>query len=342
MKALLNPARVPEHGLVILKPSNALMSLFYGPIIVSSAGEEYAGHKPGLLPEFVPSLASGSRFTAFFMNAEVIKAAGGSGALRQWVVRKHHCCEWICRPDEDDYHHKELKVTPIGASAVRLCWHHDNTLVDFTAERVESIAAKNAAAFVVDAIRRHFRIPDDNDLTDIELACWAIVNGVAQHLPDPLIRRLLKMSENEPITSVMRECDLDVNPAIPEQLISMVSERERPILRASIEPAAPAQYMLKPKIMRFECKTYTDWVKTQACCGCSRPADDPHHIIGNGFGGTATKAGDFHCFPLCRQCHDQLHEDVDAWERKHNSQEYHTLRTQERALGLGIITLGKA
>ncbi|EGT0665007.1 DUF968 domain-containing protein [Citrobacter werkmanii] len=77
----------------------------------------------------------------------------------------------------------------------------------------------------------------------------------------------------------------------------------------------------------------------QVCCGCGAPGDDPHHIIGHGFGGAGTKAGDFHVMPICRICHRELHDDVNAWEREHGSQLEHVLRIQHRALGIGVITI---
>ncbi|HDT1355803.1 TPA: DUF968 domain-containing protein, partial [Citrobacter freundii] len=99
----------------------------------------------------------------------------------------------------------------------------------------------------------------------------------------------------------------------------------------------PESFMLRPKRRRWINETYTRWVKTQPCECCRRPADDPHHIVGHGMGGTATKAHDLFVIPLCRECHDELHADVPAFEQKHGTQLELLLRFMDRALAIGVI-----
>ncbi len=114
-----------------------------------------------------------------------------------------------------------------------------------------------------------------------------------------------------------------------------------PVLALGIDDDPPAAYMRNPKLQRWECETYTRWVKTQKCCGCEQPADDPHHIIGHGFGGTGTKVHDLFVIPLCRRCHDKLHRDAGAFEREHGSQVDLLFRFLNRALGIGAIVTGR-
>lgn len=92
-----------------------------------------------------------------------------------------------------------------------------------------------------------------------------------------------------------------------------------------------------PKMPRLGLPEYTQWVKRQPCCGCGMPADDPHHIIRHGFGGTGTKACDLLAIPLCRVCQDALHADVKGWEEKNGSQLLWLARTLSRAAGIGAI-----
>jgi hypothetical protein len=70
--------------------------------------------------------------------------------------------------------------------------------------------------------------------------------------------------------------------------------------------------MLKKKTYRN--RAYLDWVKTLDCCNCGAPADDPHHIIGQGEGGMGTKASDLLVMPLCRGCHTHIHSCHELWE----------------------------
>ncbi len=99
--------------------------------------------------------------------------------------------------------------------------------------------------------------------------------------------------------------------------------------------------MLIPKRRRWTNEHYTQWVKAQPCEGCGNPADDPHHITGHALGGMATKPHDLFTIPLCRRCHDELHRDTAAFEAEHGSQLEMLVRTQDRALALGVIATGK-
>lgn len=68
-----------------------------------------------------------------------------------------------------------------------------------------------------------------------------------------------------------------------------------------------------------------------------KPSDDPHHLIGWGQGGMATKAHDIFAIPLCRQCHTELHNDPVKFERKHVPQPVMIIRVLDRAYGLGVL-----
>ncbi|EBG5293742.1 DUF968 domain-containing protein [Salmonella enterica subsp. enterica] len=335
MKALLNPIIIRELDQVILRPGRSLMGLFYGPVVIAPAGDKEAGRKPGLLPEEQPLLLDPA-YSSFWMNPDVLRAAGGT--ILNWIERLN-VCQWD--HDAEGYHHQELTTAKHEHSGLCLCWHHDHVLVDQPPALVEEIARRNAARYVIESVRMHFRYPDHHTVTVSDLGCWAMVRRVAGLLPESAIRQLLCMPAAEPIKSVYRESDLIVNPPDPPAIIANAAE-EAPVLAVTVDADAPAQYMCRPKIPRWECQAYTDWVKTQDCCGCGKPGDDPHHIIGHGFGGTGTKAGDFHVIPMCRICHRELHDNLAAWERKHGSQLEHVLRIQHRALGLGVIVMGGA
>lgn len=71
------------------------------------------------------------------------------------------------------------------------------------------------------------------------------------------------------------------------------------------------------------------------------PADDPHHIIDHGLGGTGTRPHDIFTLPLTRACHTRLHDDVAAWEAKHGSQLLHLVRTLDRVFGIGVTSMAK-
>ena len=90
----------------------------------------------------------------------------------------------------------------------------------------------------------------------------------------------------------------------------------------------------KPK---WRNKNYTDWVKSQPSCISGRPADDPHHIKGHGFGGSV-KAPDWATIPLTRDEHDLLHNvGWRRWEEVNGSQLEHVART----LGEAVVAISK-
>ncbi|EKZ6376920.1 DUF968 domain-containing protein [Klebsiella aerogenes] len=338
MRLLLNPVVVRELDQVILRPGRSLMRAFYGPVVITPASEKEAGRQPGILTEEQPLLED-PEYRFFWMSPEVLAAAETVGSMARWLERTYDCCQW--ETDDDDYHHSELTISHYEDSLLRVCWHHDRLLVDQPG-KVAAIALSNAARFVLDSVRVYFKYPDHHVVTVSDIGCWSLVHKVSDQLPDSALRRILRLPDAEPHKSVYRESELRVNPADPRQIIAEVVSPETPVLQIRVEPDAPAQYMRRPKIPRWECQQYTDWVKTQDCCGCGKRADDPHHLIGHGFGGTGTKAGDFHVIPLCRVCHRQLHDNVADWERQHGSQLEHILRLQHRALGLGVIAMGAA
>ena len=73
-------------------------------------------------------------------------------------------------------------------------------------------------------------------------------------------------------------------------------------------------------------KAYIAWVKMQPSIVSRIPADDPHHIMGHGFGGIGTKAPDWAVIPLTRPEHNELHHDKGAWEERHGCQLFFLMR----------------
>lgn len=109
------------------------------------------------------------------------------------------------------------------------------------------------------------------------------------------------------------------------------------ILKLTVDPEPPASFMKKPKLLRWTNDNYLQWVKKQPCCICNAIADDAHHLIGYGQGGTGTKAHDLFTIPLCRIHHSELHKDPNGWEREHGSQIILLFKFLDRSIGLGVF-----
>ena len=87
-------------------------------------------------------------------------------------------------------------------------------------------------------------------------------------------------------------------------------------------------------------KEYLEWVASQESCIDFGPAGDPHHIKGNGFGGS-TKPHDLFTIPMNREHHTQLHnQGFSSFEEAYGvTQAVEVLRTIDRAIRSGIITI---
>lgn len=67
----------------------------------------------------------------------------------------------------------------------------------------------------------------------------------------------------------------------------------------------------QPKAKRWHKKKYEDWIKTQSCMICGKPAE-PHHIKGIGnFSGSGLKADSILCMPLCHEHHMEMHRNTE-------------------------------
>lgn len=85
---------------------------------------------------------------------------------------------------------------------------------------------------------------------------------------------------------------------------------------------------------RWRSRKYLDWVKRQDCVLCSRPADDPHHIKGVGhMSGAGLTAPDYTAIPVCRECHDRIHQDSTLWPQQWE----YIVRTLGRAIDEGVL-----
>ncbi|EBW6364362.1 hypothetical protein DPU24_27055, partial [Salmonella enterica subsp. enterica serovar Oranienburg] len=206
-----------------------------------------------------------------------------------------------------------------------------------------------ADAMPVDVIRRFTTLPEDEVLTgtikEADINPW-------QLSARQIVGEKAKAGESVAIAAMAMPAPPDIH-TVPgsgtntknlikdsglNELNEIATERVKPVLTLNIDSDPAVGYMRKPKMIRLELPGYTQWVKRQPCCGCGRQADDPHHIIGNGFGGTGTKACDLLVIPLCRTCHDALHADIRAWEEQNGSQLLWLARTLARATGIGAIT----
>ncbi|WP_033561150.1 DUF968 domain-containing protein, partial [Escherichia coli] len=302
MRVLLRPVLVPELGLVIVKPGRESMPVFHNTrVLVEPEPKSMRNLPSGVVPAVRQPLAEDKSLLPFFSDERVIRAAGGAGALSDWLLRHVKSCQW----PHGDYHHSETVIHRYGAGAMVLCWHCDNQLRDQFTERLESMATDNCARWVLSVVRRDLGFDDSHVVTMPELCWWLIRNDLADALPESAARKALRLPKPV-VPSVTRESDLV--PSVPAT--SIIQDKAKKVLVLKVDPESPESFMLRPKRRRWVNEKYTRWVKTQPCACCGKPADDPHHLIGHGQGGMGTKAHDLFVLPLCRKHHDELHADT--------------------------------
>lgn len=129
MRVLLRPVLVPELGLVVLKPGRESIQIFHNPrVLVEPEPKSMRNLPSGVVPAVRQPLAEDKTLLPFFSNERVIRAAGGVGALSDWLLRHVTSCQW----PNGDYHHTETVIHRYGTGAMVLCWHCDNQLRDQT------------------------------------------------------------------------------------------------------------------------------------------------------------------------------------------------------------------
>lgn len=150
MRILLRPVLVPELGLVVLRPGRESMQVFHNPrVLVEPEPKSMRGLPSGVVPAVRQPLAKDKSLLPFFSDDRVIRAAGGAGALSDWLLRHVKSCQW----PHGDYHHSETVIHRYGTGAMVLCWHCDNQLRDQTSESLGQLAHQNLSAWMIDVIR---------------------------------------------------------------------------------------------------------------------------------------------------------------------------------------------
>jgi len=344
MRALLKPVIARELGVVLLKPGSELMPMFIsGRVLVESQPASMASFETGRVPELRQPLAANPALRPFFLHEKVITAAGGLAGLEYWLLRHGG---GTCQYQHSDYHYHELTTMRHEPGAILLCGHCDNQLREQFTERLAELARQNVIDWVLDIARRALVIDKTREISLAELCWWAVRVGVTDALPESVAREALRLPvanetyrESEivpavPATSIIAEKTLAL-PAGPAG--TPPAPAIKPVVGVLVDPESPQTFMKRPKRIRWMDEKYLAWVKTQPCECCGRPSDDPHHLIGWGQGGMATKAHDIFAIPLCRQHHTELHNDPVKFERKHGSQPAMIIRVLDRAFALGVL-----
>lgn len=338
MRALLQPVIARELGVVLLKPGSELMSLFgAGRVLIERQPESMANLETGRVPDARQPLGDDNSLRTFFLNDKVIHAAGGISGLDYWLLR---FAGGRCQYEHSDYHYHEMTVMHHEPGSILLCGYCDNQLRGQHTEALAELARQNVISWVLDSIRLALGIDKAREISLAELSWWAVRRGVTDALPESAVREALCLPGEGKIG---RESDITPGVSATSILAEKVSKVTLPdplpksVVGVLVDPEPPQSFMRRPKRLRWQCREYLAWVKTQPCECCHQPSDDPHHLIGWGQGGMGTKAHDIFAIPLCRKHHTELHNDRLAFERTYGSQLEMIIKVLDRAYALGVL-----
>lgn len=328
MRALLTPEIAHRMGVVLFRPGAELMHLFMrGRMLLEPQPESLANYATGAVPVARQPLAEDPGMIAVFEHPRVIQRAGGLPSLDGWLEN-----QFVCQWPHSTYHAHNYTTMRHEPGTIRLCWHCDNQLSGQHTERLGDIARANLITWLISVVRRELGFNESHVLTLPEFCWWMVRSGLGDIIPEGVARKALRLPE-EKIESVTREVDLSPSYSATE----ILQEEAKKVLTLKIDPETPESFMLRPKRRRWTNEKYTRWVKALPCICCNKPADDPHHLIGHGMGGMATKAHDLFVIPLCRAHHDELHANAVAFEEKYGTQPELLLKTLDRALAIGVL-----
>lgn len=230
--------------------------------------------------------------------------------------------------------HAQMTVKAVGTGWVRACWVHDQEQHD--ERRLQTIARHNRAVLSIRKVVSALRLPVGHPLSLPELCWYLTLNAQIEALPTSLQREVLGRPETDMVWS-HRGGYVDTDDAFLPLPADQLATLTKPVVSLLVDAEPPLSFIPRPKPMYWSSAAYLRWVKTQECCACGKPADDPHHVIGYGQGKMGGKAHDMLVIPLCRFCHNELHADMWTWERAHGPQALHLQRTLDLALKLGAL-----
>ncbi|HGM4943614.1 TPA: DUF968 domain-containing protein [Serratia marcescens] len=324
MRAIVKSNVQRDLGIAMIKAGGELLSHLTGRVLVSTLPDEMKDLPDGILPKVEHEIANDPRLQPFFQHERVINAAGGINSMEAWATRFTKC------QYASESHSSNLTTRRYGNAAMRICWSCDNRTDGHTSPKLDAIANVNMARWVVATAK--WRLKSEGQLTIPELILWAAISGVVDLIPNDVSAQILGLPKPIFVSGPKKESDMQVGPA-PTEVLTKTA-----IKVFTVDPEPPKAFMLRPKLTRVEDSKWTRWVKTQKCCGCGERADDPHHIIGHGFSGMATKPCDYLTIPLCRTCHRNLHDSPAAWEAEHGSQTDLFAQFFNYSVGMGAIS----
>lgn len=328
---LLTPYFQTEVGLVFYRiPPNIAPSAFGERTLLSPAPLALQTAKSGKVADVDhDEVANCPALAVFAKSKQVRKQMSFDNAYLNYV-RNIQTCQ--CR--DGVYCHTEKTVVEVENGFVCLCWHHDRLFSEgeIKAEQLADLADQNWEQFIAKSIRSKLKKPVNMPITYSDLVFWACLNNLLPELDGEELRVFMGLRPQLDLTK-----ESSIGAERPEAMPTL-RDKVRPLLSLKVDPEPLASFLAIPKLKKFECRKWLQFVKSQPCVCCGRPADDPHHIIGYG-GKMGGKAHDLFTIPLCRIHHDELHRSTSHFEQEYGSQLSLLYQFLDKAIGMEALVI---
>lgn len=337
MALLLTPYFQTELGLVFYRiPPTVSVSDFGERTVLQPAPETLRTVKSGKIANFEHNPTACKQLKAFAkslkVRASVNKNAFGTYGDLPYVkfVKSIKTCQ--CRDGE--YCHPEKTLAEVESGSALVCWHHDKLWIEgkIDASTISALAEQNWCDFIAMCIRNDLRKSQYASIEFADLVFWATLKGLLGELNQDELRQFLGLPVQ---VDLGKESTIGFEVASP---MSTLQNSIKPLLALKVDPEPLSSFLARPKLKRFECRKWLQFVKSQPCVCCGKRADDPHHIIGYN-GKMGGKEHDLFTIPLCRSHHNELHASVERFEQQYGSQITLLYKFLDRAIGMGALVI---
>lgn len=274
------------------------------------------------------SLATSELLADFFASDAVFKALGGENGCTAWATQDLHECQ--APRDYLDCCNNTI-VQCYNGSALRLCWTHDNEYMMKGYGRLNDVLVRNRANWILSMAAIEMQLPDDRDLSMIELVFWAINRGLRDELPVDAGRISLCLEPETVPTGTLKESDIVQGELSVRQLVDKMADE---VIKVGVNEDSGLLYMARPKILLGKSQSYSRFVATQPCVGCGNSVRTPFMYH--------TANLNPHCrwqVPLCDTCAHEAAQDLVEWQRSHDVRLYQVANQLfDFAIERGVIT----
>lgn len=313
MSAIITPFVQRETGVAVFSVDSATSDMIRGAkrFLLTPLPREQGIDTPDGIVDLNYSLVANEKLKRFFLSEKVFKSLGGEPAITDWISRSFHACQAedrsLCDNKLTTHYHAG------SASAVRLCWYHDNEYMMRGYHNLKDVMERNRANWVMAWASSEMRLEAGRDISLIELTFWALRRGFKDQLPLDAGRIALCLPPEPIHTGTQRESDITWSYSINE-LVEQIADQ---ITEIDIDDESGLLYMARPKTLLGKSAAYLRFIVSRPCAGCSGKVNRPFMYRARGL-----NEHDRWSVPLCDKCAHEATQDAREWEKTYGKRLY--------------------